>query len=64
MVDEDTEDGEGEEDEEYGGGEFEETFCLEAYGGDDIDDACEIHEPEREAPVDKLRNFKRTPEQF
>ena len=35
MVDEDTYDGEGEEDEECGGGEFEETFYLEAYGGDE-----------------------------
>ena len=33
MIDEDTYDREGEEDEKCDGGEFEEAFCLESYGG-------------------------------
>ena len=64
VVGEDTYDCEGEEDEEGDGGEFEEASYFQPYGGDDIDDACEVHEPEREAPVDELRNLKRITQQF
>ena len=64
MVNEDTYDREGEEDEEGDGVEFEEAFCLEDYGYGDVDDACQIHKPEREAPVNELRDFKWIVQQF